>query len=162
MTVQEILQRQTVLQQHMKNRREQFVEPAFIERLYNAYVQNRYLQQEYKNPFEVRRIWDKLTQELVETLIISEDVSTWHHAIIQILVGNAETLSSTIQKYGTKEEQEQLTTLLRTMKDFYATLSHKEYRLLEEQAQEQKQREVQFMELMLEMMDRLEIERASQ
>jgi hypothetical protein len=156
MDIGNTVKRHKLIQSSLRNRRELFVAECLSERLYHAHIQNRYLNEEYKNQFEIQKIWDKLTKELADSLIKSENFPELRRSVIQILVGNAEKRLASLKEFGLEEESKKLSEAVSAMKDFYQELSARKYELFEEYAKKEKIREIRFMELMLEMMDTAE------
>ena len=145
------------IQNVLKNRRNDFIENCSPEKMRKAYIKNRYYRHEKRNFYEVERIWDKLNSELIDKMIQSySSEPTFKKYIFQILKSRADRVSSLLKKNNLEIENELLNDTLSALKKAYDEDLELKSRLIEHKNLREEQREFEFIELIVEMMDILE------
>lgn len=147
-----------MIQKLLRQRRIHFVKECSCRHLYQSYVKNRYMNQEYRNEFEVDRIWDQITYDFLEILIDkAKQNPELRKSVLQILIGRAEEISEVLDSYDMQDERQRI---LEAMKGLYDDRKKTQQQILTRFIDGKKEREFEFMELMVEMMDAAEERRA--
>ncbi len=116
------------------------------------------MNQEYRNEFEVDRIWDQITYDFLEILIDkAKQNPELRKSVLQILIGRAEEISEVLDSYDMQDERQRI---LEAMKGLYDDRKKTQQQILTRFIDGKKEREFEFMELMVEMMDAAEERRA--
>ncbi len=154
--IERIVKKQRLLQKLMKQRREQFLHKCMSNHLYKNYIENHYLNKEYRNEFEIGRIWDEITLILYEVIEKSENNSEVRGAGLQILTQRFEEVSNILNSFGMEHEMHLLKDSLNILKKRYTERLAVQSQLIDKFGEGKREREFYFMELMVEMMDTAE------
>ena len=154
--IERIVKKQRLLQKLMKQRREQFLHKCMPNHLYKNYIKNRYFHEEYRNEFEIGRIWDEFTFELFELIQKLDYNNEMRATVLQILTQRCEEISIVLKPFGLEHEQHLLKESLNILKTRYIERLAVQNQLIDEFWEGKREREFYFMELMVEMMDTAE------
>ena len=154
----ELRDNQEAIQSLLRQRRRKFLEKSKGE-LPKRFVENRFHQEEYRNEFEVARIWNRLTKKLVEHIHQAADHTPELMAYSpRILRKDPKFISIIAKKRNWNDASEAAEELAVELAGYIDEVLQTKIEASEEAAKRRQEREQEYMQLMVEMLDRAEQE----
>lgn len=145
-----------VLQLLLKRRRIAFMKMCARE-LPQAYVENRFHREMYRNQFEVIRAWTRCTKDfLSEVHRYAETFPTLLQAVPRVLLEDGIALQDLRMNAPTSDQRETVEALVKRIETYQDETLKSRITLAEDAAVGRRERDVQFMRLMIEMLDEAE------
>lgn len=147
---------QQVLQLLMLKRRMEFLQRC-SEELPKAFTRNRFHREEFRNQFEVVRIWSRCTEAfIVDSRKHAEIFPTLLGYVPKVLVAKAESLRHIINQTSSDTDSEKLEKMIEMIEEYQKRDFDARLQLTEDAKNRQEERELDFMALMIELMDEAE------